>query len=75
MDNNFEKAGIDEIAASFLSLLTFMRAGASSAFDFFDEQISSDSLRYKSTSECLTNIIVYQSVTGFYETRIDLNFE
>ena len=52
-----------------------MRAGASSAFNFFDEQISSDSLRYKSTSECLTNIIVYQSVTGFYETRIDLNFE
>ena len=52
-----------------------MRAGASSAFNFFDEQISSDSLRYKSTSECLTNIIVYQSLTVFYETRIDLNFE
>ena len=75
MDNNFEKASINEISASFLSLLTFMRAGASSGFKFFEEQITMDSLRYQSVTECLTSSIIYQSVTGFYETRIDLNLE
>ena len=75
MEIHFEKVSIDEISASFLSLLTFMRAGASSAFNFFDEQITVDSLRYKTVSECLNSIIIYQSVTGFYETRIDLTVE
>ena len=75
MENKFDNASIDEISASFLSLLTFMRAGASSGFKFFEEQITMDSLRYQSVTECLTSSIIYQSVTGFYETRIDLNLE
>lgn len=75
MENKFDNASIDEISASFLSLLIFMRAGASSAFNFFDEQIKLENQRYQTVSECLTGKIIYQSVTGFYETRIDLNLE
>ena len=75
MEIHFEKSNIDEISASFLSLLTFMRAGASSAFNFFDEQIKFENQRYESVTECLTSVLIYQSVTGFYETRIDLDIE
>ena len=75
MEIHFEKSSIDEISASFISLLTFMRAGASSGFTFFDEQIKLENQRYESVTECLTSVLIYQSVTGFYETRIDLDLK
>ena len=73
MDKNYEKASIDELSTAILSLLTFTQAGASAAFQFFGEQI--DRQRYSTVTEILTGTLIYQSVTGFYETRIDLDIE
>ena len=73
MDKNYEKASIDELSTAILSLLTFTKAGASAAFQFFGEQI--DRQRYSTVTEILTGTLIYQSVTGFYETRIDLDIE
>ena len=73
MEKNYEKASIDELSTAILSLLTFTQAGASAAFQFFGEQI--DRQRYLTVTEILTGTLIYQSVTGFYETRIDLKQE
>ena len=73
MDKNYEQASIDELSLAILSLLTFTQAGASAAFQFFGEQI--DRQRYSTVTEILTGTLIYQSVTGFYETRIDLKLE
>ena len=73
MEKNYEKASIDELSAAIFSLLTFTQAGASAAFQFFGEQI--DRQRYTTVTEILTGTLIYQSVTGFYETRIDLKLE
>ena len=73
MDKKYKQASIDELSESFLSLLTFTQAGASAAFSFFGEKI--DRQRYLSVTEVLTGTLIYQSVTGFYETRIDLTLE
>ena len=75
MEFNFNKASIDELSEEILKLLTFTRAEASSDFSFFNEKISKDMYRFKEISECLSATIIYQSVTGFYETRIDLSIE
>ena len=73
MEKNYEKSSIDELSTAILSLLTFTQAGASTAFQFFGEQI--DRQRYTTVTEILTGTLIYQSVTGFYETRIDLKLE
>ena len=73
MDKNYEKASIDELSRAILSLLTFTQAGASAAFQFFGEQI--DRQRYTTVTDILTGTLIYQSVTGFYETRIELGLE
>lgn len=75
MELNFNKVNIDKLSEEMLKLLTFTRAEASSDFSFFNEKISKDMYRFKEISECLSATIIYQSVTGFYETRIDLNIE
>lgn len=73
MEKNYEKSSIDELSTAILSLLTFTQAGASTAFQFFGEQI--DRQRYTTVTEILTGTLIYQSVTGFYETRIELDLE
>ena len=73
MEKNYEKSSIDELSTAILSLLTFTQAGASAAFQFFGEQI--DRQRYSTVTEILTGTLIYQSVTGFYEIRIDLKLE
>lgn len=62
---------IAEVAQSFINLLTFTALGAPAAFKFFDVTI--DRKRYTSTTECLNATLIYQSVTGLYETRVDLS--
>ena len=73
MEKNYEKASIDELSRAILSLLTFTQAGASAAFQFFGEQITRQ--RYTTVTDILTGTLIYQSVTGFYETRIELGLE
>ncbi|HHJ7303404.1 TPA: Cas9 endonuclease PAM-interacting domain-containing protein, partial [Streptococcus pyogenes] len=45
--------------------------GAPTAFKYFDTTI--DRKRYTSTKEVLDATFIHQSITGLYETRIDLS--
>lgn len=62
---------LKELASSFINLLTFTAIGAPATFKFFDKNI--DRKRYTSTTEILNATLIHQSITGLYETRIDLN--
>ncbi|WP_057491067.1 type II CRISPR RNA-guided endonuclease Cas9 [Streptococcus orisasini] len=62
---------INELASSFINLLTFTAIGAPAAFKFFDSNI--DRKRYTSTAEILKATLIHQSITGLYETRINLS--
>lgn len=58
---------IKEKAESFISLLTFNAFGAPAAFNFFGTTIARK--RYTSVTELWDAIVVYQSITGLFETR------
>ncbi|WP_221913098.1 type II CRISPR RNA-guided endonuclease Cas9 [Streptococcus halichoeri] len=62
---------ISEQADSMLNAFTFSRLGAPAAFKFFNTTI--DRKRYTSTKEILDSTLIHQSITGLYETRLDLN--
>lgn len=63
-------ATIQELATSFINLLTYTSMGAPSDFDFLGEKIARK--RYTTVTELLHSVIIYQSITGLYETRINL---
>lgn len=63
-------AEISELVISFINLLTFTSIGAPATFKFFGNNI--ERRRYSSTAEILNTTLIHQSVTGLYETRIDL---
>lgn len=58
------------IAESMINLLTFTFRGAPADFKFFGENISRS--RYNNISELWQADVIYQSITGLYETRIKL---
>lgn len=62
---------IEEIASSFINLLGLTALGAPADFTFLDAKIPRK--RYTSTTECLNATLIHQSITGLYETRIDLS--
>lgn len=66
-----EQADIEILANSFINLLTFTALGAPAAFKFFGKDV--DRKRYTTVSEILNATLIYQSITGLYETRIDLS--
>ena len=66
-----EQADIEILANSFINLLTFTALGASAAFKFFDKDV--DRKRYTTVSEILNSTLIHQSITGLYETRVDLS--
>lgn len=66
-----EQADIEILANSFINLLTFTALGAPAAFKFFDKDV--DRKRYTTVSEILNATLIHQSITGLYETRIDLS--
>ena len=66
-----EQADIEILANSFTNLLTFTALGAPAAFKFFGKDV--DRKRYTTVSEILNATLVHQSITGLYETRIDLS--
>ena len=66
-----EQANIEILANSFINLLTFTALGAPAAFKFFGKDV--DRKRYTTVSEILNAILIHQSITGLYETRIDLS--
>ena len=63
-------AEIDELVISFINLLTFTSIGAPATFKFFGHNI--ERKRYSSVAEIPNVTLIHQSVTGLYETRIDL---
>ena len=66
-----EQADIEILANSFINLLTFTALGAPAAFKFFGKDV--DRKRYTIVSEILNATLIHQSITGLYETRIDLS--
>lgn len=62
---------VNERAENIINVFTFVALGAPAAFKFFDATI--DRKRYTSTKEVLNATLIHQSVTGLYETRIDLS--
>lgn len=66
-----EQADIEILANSFINLLTFTALGAPAAFKFFSKDV--DRKRYTTVSEILNATLIHQSITGLYETRIDLS--
>ena len=66
-----EQADIEILANSFINLLTFTALGAPAAFKFFGKDV--DRKRYTIVSEILNATLIHQSITGLYETRINLS--
>lgn len=74
--NEFAKCDIDNIssiAESFVNLLKFTAFGAPGAFKFFKLDVKQSNLRYETITEILNATLIHQSITGLYETRIDLS--
>ena len=71
----FEQADKDiyQLSESFISLLKLTSFGAPGAFKFLGVEISQSSVRYKPNSQFLDATLIHQSITGLYETRIDLS--
>lgn len=71
----FEQADNDiyQLSESFISLLKLTSFGAPGAFKFLGAEISQSSVRYKPNSQFLDTTLIHQSITGLYETRIDLS--
>lgn len=69
--DSMDNFSIEEISNSFINLLTLTALGAPADFNFLGEKIPRK--RYTSTKECLTATLIHQSITGLYETRIDLS--
>ncbi|MGT2935351.1 type II CRISPR RNA-guided endonuclease Cas9 [Streptococcus castoreus] len=80
-DNNFAKikslyeknknADATSLSESFINLLNFTQMKAATEFHFFGTKI--DRRRYTSPNEVFSATLIYQSITGLYETRIDLS--
>ncbi|HFI0451572.1 TPA: type II CRISPR RNA-guided endonuclease Cas9 [Streptococcus suis] len=69
-NNQFD---ITQYAESFANLLEFTAFGAPGGFKCFGVEIKREKLRYQTVTECLNATLIHQSVTGLYETRIDLS--
>lgn len=69
--HNNASVDVEEKAKNILNLFTFTNIGAPAAFQFYDKTI--DRKRYTSTKEIVNATLIHQSVTGLYETRIDLS--
>lgn len=69
--DSMDNFSIKEISNSFINLLTLTALGAPADFNFLGEKIPRK--RYTSTKECLNATLIHQSITGLYETRIDLS--
>ena len=71
----FEQADKDiyQLSESFISLLKLTSFGAPGAFRFLGIEISQSNVRYQSVSSCFNATLIHQSITGLYETRIDLS--
>ena len=56
-----------------MNILKYLNRGPASQFDFLGVTIKQENLRYQTVTECLNAIVCFESITGLYETRIDLS--
>lgn len=71
--NDNKEIDLLKLASSTINLLKFTRFGVAMDFDYFGVKISR--YRYMRTldiQELFESTLIYQSITGLYETRIDL---
>ena len=73
VEKDFESASIHQLSESFVNLLEYVNRGSASQFDFLGVIIKRENLRYQTVTECLNAIVFFESITGLYETRIDLS--
>ena len=75
LQQTFDQSDKDiyQLSESFISLLKLISFGAPGAFKFLGVEISQSSVRYKPNSQFLDTTLIHQSITGLYETRIDLS--
>ncbi|SFF78079.1 type II CRISPR RNA-guided endonuclease Cas9 [Streptococcus equinus] len=74
--NEFTEYGQEDISSlseSFINLLKFTSFGAPGAFKFLKLDVKQSNLRYQTVTEILNATLIHQSITGLYETRIDLS--
>ncbi|QZT26407.1 type II CRISPR RNA-guided endonuclease Cas9 [Streptococcus dysgalactiae] len=69
----FEVLDAVSLSNSFISLLKYTSFGAPGGFKFLDLDVKQGNLRYQTVTEVLDATLIYQSITGLYETRIDLS--
>lgn len=75
---NKDKASNEELAKNFVELLKYTKYGAldQKGIVFFGKQFPYT--RYKSKKDlnsCINGVLIYQSITGLYETRVNLKKE
>ena len=73
VEKEFEAASIHQLSESFVNLLEYVNRGPSSQFNFLGVVINRENLRYQTVTECLNAIVCFESITGLYETRINLS--
>lgn len=75
IQDTFAKSDKDVIKLSegFISLMKFISFGAPGSFKFLDVEIGQSSVRYRPNSQLFNATLIHQSITGIYETRIDLS--
>ena len=66
-----EQSNMEDLANSFINLLTFTAFGAPAVFKFLGNDI--ERKRYSSVTEIFNATLIHQSISGLYETRIDLS--
>ncbi|WP_162011508.1 type II CRISPR RNA-guided endonuclease Cas9 [Streptococcus sp. S784/96/1] len=73
--NQYEKADVKELASSFTNIFNFTKLGATSPFIFLGTKLNQKQYTGKSDylEPCMNGILIHQSITGLYETRIDLS--
>lgn len=67
--NQKKSESLKDTAKSMLELLSFVRAGSTMSFQFFNQKVKQ--IQYRSKDK-LDSTIIYKSVTGLYETQLDL---
>lgn len=71
IDNNEET--IKYFYDNFIKMFSFVKSGAPKDInDFFDNKYTVARMRLRPDKKLLSAILIHQSVTGLYETRIDL---
>jgi len=71
--NENKHKDIEFLTKSFVELLKLTSAGAPVDFQFFGKKVNKH--RYRNTKEIIGSVVIYQSITGLYETKVKLEMK